>query len=90
MNKIWELVNWLSKKIGLRGDYILHFGVGLALGLPYLIIPLPHTALIASVVFIAKEVYDKYKPVPTGFDWLDLLADYSGLIISIFTIWILI
>ena len=87
MKKVTE---YISKITRIRIDYILHFGVGLALGLLYLIIPLPHTVLIASVIFIAKEVYDKYKPNPTGFDWLDLLADYLGLIISIFTIWILI
>ena len=86
---IWKIANWLSKLTGIRGDYILHFAVGVSLGLLYLILPIPHTMLIASVIFIAKEVYDKYKPVPTGFDWLDLLADYLGLIISIFTIWIL-
>ena len=86
MRKITEYANKLT---GIRSDYILHFGVGLAFGLPYLLIPLLHTALIASVVFIAKEVYDKYKPNPTGFDWLDLFFDYLGLTISIFTIWLL-
>ena len=89
MRKLLQIANWLSKKIGLRGDYILHFGVGLALGLPYLILPLLYTVLIASVIFIGKEVYDKYKPNPTGFDWLDLAADYSGLTISIFIIWLI-
>ena len=73
----------------LRPDLKLHFMVGSALGLLYLILPLLNTVLIASVVFIAKEVYDKYKPNPTGFDWLDLLADYIGLTISIFTIWLI-
>ena len=89
MNKIQKITNWLSGKIGVRGDYILHFAVGVSLGLLYLIIPLPYTVLIASVIFIAKEVYDKYKPNPTGFDWLDLAADYSGLTISIFIIWLI-
>lgn len=73
----------------IRADLKLHFMVGLAFGLPYLILPILYTVLIASVIFIAKEVYDKYKPVPTGFDWLDLLADYIGLTISIFTIWLI-
>ena len=63
--------------------------VGLALGLLYLVLSLLFTVLIASVIFIGKEVWDKYKPQPTGFDWLDLIADYIGLTISIFTIWLL-
>ena len=87
MKKVTE---YISKITRIRIDYILHFGVGLAFGLPCLILQIPHTMLIASVIFIAKEVYDKYKPNPTGFDWLDLAADYSGLTISIFIIWILI
>lgn len=63
--------------------------VGLAFGLLYLILPILYTVLIASVFFIGKEVWDKYKPNPTGFDWLDLVADYLGLTISILTIWLL-
>ena len=73
----------------LRPNIKLHFLVGLALGLLYLVLSLLFTVLIASVIFIGKEVWDKYKPQPTGFDWLDLLADYIGLTISIFVIWIL-
>ena len=73
----------------LRPDIKLHFMVGLALGLLYLVLSLLFTVLIASVIFIGKEVWDKYKPQPTGFDWFDLLADYIGLTISIFVIWIL-
>ncbi len=89
MQKLLKIATRLSSKIGVRGDYILHFMVGLAFGLLYLILSLLHTVLIASVVFIGKEVWDKYKPNPTGFDWLDLIADYLGLTISILTIWLI-
>lgn len=78
-----------SSPMKIRSDIKLHFVVGLALGLLYLVLSLLFTVLIASVIFIGKEVWDKYKPQPTGFDWLDLLADYIGLTISIFTIWLL-
>lgn len=84
-----KIIEYINKLTGIRRDYILHFAVGLSFGLLYLISPLLHTILIASVIFIAKEVYDKYKPNPTGFDWLDLVADYIGLTISILTIWLL-
>ncbi len=73
----------------LRPDLKSHFMVGFAFGLPYMTLPLLHTVLIASVVFIGKEVWDKHKPNPTGFDWLDLASDYLGLTISILTIWLL-
>ena len=35
--------------------------------------------LIASLIFFSKELYDKIKPLPTGFDKMDLIADYIGL-----------
>lgn len=89
MKILYQAANWLSKKTGVRSDYILHFGGGLIFGLPYLILPLLHTVLIASVVFIGKEVWDKYKPNPTGFDWLDLVVDYLGLTILILMIWLI-
>lgn len=34
--------------------------------------------IASSVVFIGKEIYDKYKPNATGFDKVDLFADYLG------------
>lgn len=33
---------------------------------------------LSSVLFIGKEICDKYKPNPTGFDVVDLFADYLG------------
>lgn len=66
----------MSLKI--RPDLVKHFAVGLAFGV------LTYFSwvffVVASAVFIGKEVYDKYKDNPTGFDWLDLIADYLGLI----------
>ena len=34
--------------------------------------------LISSVIFVWKEIHDKYKPHPTGFDKVDLFCDYLG------------
>ena len=47
-------------------------------------------AVIATFVFIMKEWYDTIKPTPTGFDKMDLVADYIGLFagfILTFFIW---
>ena len=38
--------------------------------------------VLATIVFVIKEVYDMYKPNPTGFDTLDLTADYIGLLLG--------
>lgn len=38
--------------------------------------------LLSSVVFFWKEYLDTIKPNPTGFDKVDLVADYMGLFIG--------
>lgn len=67
-------------------DKIKHIIVGFTLAV--LIVPLTYffdfnavvgwDFAISSVVFIGKEIYDKYKPQPTGFDKADLFCDYLG------------
>ena len=47
-------------------------------------------SVIATLVFLTKEWYDTIKPMPTGFDKMDLVADYLGLFagfILTFFIW---
>ena len=47
-------------------------------------------SVIATLVFLTKEWYDPIKPMPTGFDKMDLVADYLGLFagfILTFFIW---
>lgn len=34
--------------------------------------------VLATIVFVLKEVYDCIKPLPTGFDKADLQADFLG------------
>ena len=89
MDKLYKIANWLSKKIGVRSDYILHFGVGFVFGLLYLALPFWSVLIFASIIFIAKEIYDVYKPDPSGFSLLDLLADYLGLFTSTLLVWLI-
>jgi len=35
--------------------------------------------VVSTVAFLGKEYYDTIKPKPTGFDKVDLTADYMGL-----------
>ena len=70
----------------MKTDKLKHFIVGAALGL--LTFPTSYFtglwwALIISLIscsfiFVFKEIWDVYKPKPTGFDKQDILADYSG------------
>ena len=77
-----NLIKWFRK----LNDKQKHLLVGFVCGLLYfpLVFIWDINAVIisnfvgSSVLFIGKEVYDKYKPTPTGFDKVDLLADYLG------------
>jgi len=37
---------------------------------------------ITALFWIGKEIYDCFKPNPTGFSWGDLLADLIGMIVA--------
>ena len=65
-----------------ESDKIKHFIVGFLLPLIlYKFTPIEHALVLCTIVFVSKEIIDIYKPNPTGFDWLDILADYLGLLV---------
>lgn len=64
-------------------DKIKHLIVGAVLGAATYISG--HWMLgfvISTIIFVGKEVFDMYKPQPTGFDKVDLTVDYIGLVIG--------
>ena len=77
-----NLINWFNS----RNDKQKHLIVGAIMGFlysPVVFLWDINAAIISnfiasSVVFIGKEIYDKYKPNATGFDKVDLFADYLG------------
>ena len=65
----------------MKKDKVLHLIVGAIFGVAtYLSGHWMLGFVIATIIFVLKEVYDMYKPNPTGFDTLDLTADYIGLL----------
>ena len=66
----------------MKTDKLLHGLVGLAFGLLYAYIGF-WSLIFGTIVFFNKEIYDKYKPNLTGFDWWDIAADYTGLLIGL-------
>ena len=77
-----KLINWFKA----RTDKQKHLIVGFICGFMYspfvsfydINWVIGINLLLSSMMFIGKEVYDKYKPNPTGFDKVDLFADYLG------------
>ena len=66
----------------MKTDKLLHGLVGFAFGLLYACIGF-WSLIFGTIVFFNKEISDKYKPNPTGFDWWDIAADYTGLLIGL-------
>lgn len=87
INKIFNLIvkagNFLSNKLNVRGDLILHFIASFIICTIFMIILPKSLSLIAPgitlLVGIGKEIYDKFKTQPTGFDVKDLFADFLGM-----------
>ena len=82
MNSVLNINNYIVNKTGLRADLLLHFEVS---ALICLILTIFVPAYIAGVITlgigIIKEIYDVFKPIPTGFDISDLIADLIGILI---------
>ena len=80
MKSLYQVVGWLSSKMGIRGDYILHFMACFALSLLG-----SYGAAVAIGLGIGKEYGDKYA-AGNRWDWTDIAADALGIITGL-TIW---
>lgn len=94
MKTIWKIANWIGSKIGVRGDYILHFGVcslstsiiGIVsflvvnhfFGYIPALVASLFGAVLAAGLSIGKEFGDKNNP-KSGWSWGDLAADGLGI-----------
>lgn len=59
-------------------DKLKHFIVGAALGVASYFTSWGWGLLASTLIFVGKEYYDTVKKNPTGFDMVDLIADYFG------------
>ena len=94
MRKLLQIANWLSKLSGIRGDYILHFGVcsisTSIIGIvSFLVVnhflgyvPGAVASLFGAVfslgLSLGKEFGDKNNP-NSGWSWGDIKADGLGI-----------
>ena len=76
MNIIKILANWLSELTGIRGDYILHFGVCFLSSLTSY-----EGAWAAFGASIAAEYKDAITP-GNRWSWGDLFADGAGIAVG--------
>lgn len=78
---LYQWVVNLATCLHVPSDKLLHFlcSAMIMLLLQFFIAP-PLAACVTLCIGIAKEVYDCYKPNPSGWSWGDLLADVLGLL----------
>lgn len=92
---VYKLAAWLSNLTGIRGDYILHFGVCISstfvVGLVSFLLTYALFGVVPAIVAsllgaafatglsIGKESGDKNNP-NSGWSWRDLLADALGIL----------
>lgn len=74
MKTVQKMANWLSNRIGVREDYILHFGVCFLFSLLG-----TYGAVLSLGLSLGKEMGDKANP-NSGWSWWDLLADGLGIV----------
>lgn len=76
ISKLYKIVAWLSKLIGIRGDYILHFGVCFLSSLISY-----EGAWAAFGASLAAEYKDSITP-GKFWSWWDLFADGLGIVLG--------
>ena len=80
MKKIKELY---FKLLNNYSDKLLHFLVNAIIVLAFSYINVILAVVVACIISIFKEIYDKYKSSSTGFDVKDLIADLTGIVTSL-------
>lgn len=77
--------NWINNIISLikGNDKLKHVIINFAIVLVVGVFNLKVGVALAIVASISKELYDKYRPNGSGWDWKDLVADLIGIVIGI-------
>lgn len=96
--RLYDMTNWLSKLTGLRGDYILHFGVCFLstsiIGILFFLVVNHFSGYVPGVVAslfgavfalglsLGKEFGDRNNP-NSGWSWGDIKADGVGILLGL-------
>lgn len=77
--------NWINNIISFikTNDKVKHVLVNFAIVLIVGLFNIKVGVALAIVASISKELYDKFRPNGTGWDWKDIVADLIGIVIGI-------
>ena len=83
-----KIIRWLSSKIGVQSDKILHFLVCFVITFVLSFINPIFGAFVALVLGLYKEFTDSHK-LGNTWSWGDILADVLGIVFGFLCWWVL-
>ena len=83
-SKIVNVLSNTANKLGIETDKFAHFVCTFVITLIVNIIFNINVAVITtSILSVAKEIYDMFKPNKSGFSWEDIEFDIYGMFLAI-------
>ena len=79
-----KAILWLSNKIGIGIDKLLHFGVSFVITFVLSFINILFAIVLTSIIGLYKEFIDSHK-INNYWSWKDLIADGIGVVVAILT-----
>ena len=83
-----KAIQWLSNKIGVQSDKVLHFLVCFVIAFVLSFVNPIFGAVVALVIGLYKEFTDSHK-VGNYWSWGDILADILGIIFGFLCWWVI-
>ena len=83
-----KIIRWLSSKIGVQSDKILHFLVCFVITFVLSFINPIFGAFVALVLGLYKEFTDSHK-LGNTWSWGDILADVLGIVFGFLCWWVI-
>ena len=83
-----KIIQWLSNKLGVQSDKILHFLVCFVITFVLSFINPIFGAFVALVLGLYKEFTDSHK-LGNTWSWGDILADVLGIVFGFLCWWVL-
>lgn len=83
-----KIIRWLSSKLGVQSDKILHFLVCFVITFVLSFINPIFGAFVALVLGLYKEFTDSHK-LGNTWSWGDILADIIGIVFGFLYWWVL-
>ena len=77
-----KMMKWLSNKLGVQSDKVLHFLVSFVIAFPLMAVNIYLAIGVTLAIGLYKEFTDSHKE-GSYWSWGDLLADFLGIFLAV-------